>query len=239
MFCAKFCSRGQVARWVVHVNGFSPVRVSVRSRRASAWQPAFTIIGMCGYLLQPRSRCLPSTFRSHIKKDAFAPARLTAIETRCEGRDAVARIRRSAEPFQEEGEYEYASYHTGPESGVEPDLDSGVLYQPLEGKVSGSTAGSTVPLCEAVANGPCARSVPSDKSKNDESQCNKTGQHCSGKRGGGRRGGGSINPTQICEGAGFGAAVAIVVKVATGPVGAVATVACGVAGAVHLVKEIL
>jgi hypothetical protein len=142
---------------------------------------------------------------------------------------------------QEEGEYEYASYHQHAESGNEEHhLESGVLYQPLGAEAaSNGTTSSTVPLCEAVANGPCARSVPNDKNKNDDSKCNETGQDCSGHRGGGRRGGGSINPTRICEGAGFGLAVAVVVKVATGPAGAVATVACGVAGAVHLVKEIL
>jgi hypothetical protein len=142
---------------------------------------------------------------------------------------------------EEEGGYEYASDHQHSENGgQEHQLESGVLYQPLGGEATNdSTTGSTVPLCEAVAEGPCARSVPDDHSPDVESECNETGQHCPGHRGGGRRGGGSINPTQICEGAGFGFAVAVVVKVATGPAGAVATVACGVAGAVHLVKEIL
>ncbi len=142
--------------------------------------------------------------------------------------------------WEEESEYEYAANHHGSASGKEEHhIESGVLYQSLGGEAAGNgPTGSTIPLCEAVAGGPCAHSVPCDKCKGHQSQCNTTGQHCSGKRGGGRGGGGGINPTQICEGAGFGLAVAVVVKVATGPAGAVATVACGVAGAVHLVKEI-
>jgi hypothetical protein len=92
---------------------------------------------------------------------------------------------------KEEGEYggyEYASDHQHAESGDEEhQLGSGVLYQPLGGEsASGDTTSSTVPLCEAVANGPCARSVPDDHSPNVQSECNRTGQHCSGHRGGGR-----------------------------------------------------
>jgi len=88
-----------------------------------------------------------------------------------------------------------------------------MLYQPLGGEAaSDGTTGSIVPLCEAVANGPCARSVPNDKNKNDDSKCNETGQHCSGHRGGGHGGGGSINLNRICEGAGFGLAVKLVAK---------------------------
>jgi hypothetical protein len=142
---------------------------------------------------------------------------------------------------KEEGEYEYAADQQGAGNSVyEPTIESGVLYQPLGGEAAGSgTASSTIPLCEGVAGGPCAHSVPCDKCKGHQSQCNTTGQHCSGKRNGGGGGDkGSVNPTQICEGAGFGVAVAVVVKVATGPAGVVATVACGVDGAIHLVKEI-
>jgi hypothetical protein len=51
---------------------------------------------------------------------------------------------------------------------------------------SDGTPSSTVPLCEAVEQGPCARSVPDDHSPNVESECNRTGQDCSGHRGGGR-----------------------------------------------------
>jgi RHS repeat-associated protein len=138
------------------------------------------------------------------------------------------------------GEGEYISYPHGAESGPEEHhTESGVLYQPLGGEAAGNgTTSSTIPLCEAGAGAPCAHSVPCDKCKGRQSQCNISGQHCSGKRGG-RGPGGSLNPVQICEGAGLGAAVAFVVKVATGPVGAVATVACGVAGGIQLVKELL
>jgi RHS repeat-associated protein len=87
---------------------------------------------------------------------------------------------------EEEGEYEYASNHQGGESGGEEHhIESGVLYQPLGGEAAseGSTAGPTTPLCEAVAEGPCAHSVPCDKCRGHQSKCNTTGQHCSGKRG--------------------------------------------------------
>jgi hypothetical protein len=92
------------------------------------------------------------------------------------------RLTRGGECVQEEGEYEYASDNHKAENGNEPhSLGSGVLYQPLDGEsTSESAAGSTVPLCEAVAGGPCARLVPDDKSPDVESKCNKTGQSCSG-----------------------------------------------------------
>jgi hypothetical protein len=102
-------------------------------------------------------------------------------------------VRRSARSFQEEGGYEYASYKQHAESGNEEhQLGSGVLYQPLGGEAtSDGTTSSTVPLCEAVAQGPCARSVPDDHSPNVQSECNRTGQHCSGHRGRAHRSGGN------------------------------------------------
>jgi hypothetical protein len=130
----------------------------------------------------------------------------------------------------------------------------GLLYQPLvtEAASDGAT-GWTVPLCEAVAQGPCARSVPDDNSPDVESQCNKTGQSCGTSRcaqyGGhlnkGRicvgvvRHTGGINGNRICEAAGAVGAVAIVAKQALGPPGTAVTVACGVYEGVRLVKEIL
>jgi RHS repeat-associated protein len=101
--------------------------------------------------------------------------------------------------WEEEGEYEYASYKHGAESGNEEhQLGSGVLYQPLDAETSSNNpagSGSVMPLCEAVASGPCAQSVPDDHSPNVQSQCNRTGQHCSGRRGGGRGGGGNAGDT--------------------------------------------
>jgi hypothetical protein len=93
------------------------------------------------------------------------------------------------EEWEEEGEYEYAAYHPHAESGTEEHhLESGVLYESLGGEAAANGAtSSTMPLCEAVAEGPCARLVPDDHSPNVQSQCNRTGQHCSGHRGGGRR----------------------------------------------------
>jgi hypothetical protein len=151
------------------------------------------------------------------------------------------RLRRSSASFQEEGEYEYVSYR-GAESGNEEDhVETGVLYQSLNGEAisKAGTAGSTTPLCEAVAEGPCARLVPDDHSPNRQSACNRTGQHCSGHRGGGHGGGGSINVNRICEGAGLGAAIKVVAKQALGPAGTAVTVACAVYGGVQLVKVIL
>jgi hypothetical protein len=146
-------------------------------------------------------------------------------------------IRRSAEPFQEEGEYEYASYKQHSESGTEEhQLGSGVLYQPLGGEgASDGTTSSTVPLCEAVVQGPCARSVPDDHSPNVQSECNRTGQHCSGHRGGGRsRNEGLRN---ACEMVGIGISIAgfpedipaIAAKIMSGG-GAAAAAACRAIG---------
>jgi hypothetical protein len=79
---------------------------------------------------------------------------------------------------QEEGEYEYAAYHHSGESGTEEHhIETGVLYQPLGGEATANgTTSSTMPLCEAVAEGPCARLVPDDHSPNVQSECNRTGQ---------------------------------------------------------------
>jgi hypothetical protein len=92
--------------------------------------------------------------------------------------------------LQEESEYEeYASYKHAESGKEEHHLESGVLYQSLGGEASGEREahpGSVMPLCEAVAEGPCARLVPCGHCKGaPESECNKTGQHCSGHRGGG------------------------------------------------------
>jgi RHS repeat-associated protein len=149
--------------------------------------------------------------------------------------------------WEEEGgeEYEYVSSR-GSEGSDAGHMESGVLYQPLRGKENtgetGLAFGSTVPLCEAGAEGPCARSVPCDKCKERVSQCNKTGQHCSGKKNKGANnagGGGSINIDRICEVAGLGGAAKLVAKQSLGPAGTAVTVACAVDGGVKLVKEIL
>jgi RHS repeat-associated protein len=88
-----------------------------------------------------------------------------------------------SEEWEEEGEYEYASYKPGESGQDEHHLESGVLYQPLGGEAaSNGTTSSTIPLCEAIASGPCARSVPNDKNKNDDSKCNETGQDCGRRR---------------------------------------------------------
>ncbi len=88
---------------------------------------------------------------------------------------------------EEEGEeYEYASYRPEAESGKEErHVESGVLYQPLDGEATSEGAthsGSATPLCESVASGPCAYSVPNDKNKNVNSKCNETGQDCGRRR---------------------------------------------------------
>jgi hypothetical protein len=84
---------------------------------------------------------------------------------------------------EEEGGYEYASNHHSESGTEEAHIESGVLYQPLGGEAaSNGTTRSTIPLCEAVANGPCARAVPNDKNKNDNSKCNETGQDCGRRR---------------------------------------------------------
>jgi hypothetical protein len=126
-----------------------------------------------------------------------------------------------------EEEYEYVSDRQGAESGNhEVHIESGVLYQPLGREAGGESTvhlGSTMPLCEAVAEGPCARLVPDDHSPNIQSQCNRTGQHCSGHRGSGRRPSGN-SPGQRAAmrcvmGAGLGAE--------GGPLGAAAGCAVG------------
>jgi RHS repeat-associated protein len=62
---------------------------------------------------------------------------------------------------EEEGEYEEAAYHPGARGQEEAHSESGVLVQPLSGEEDdGSwraiTEGSTVPLCKAGVDGPCA-----------------------------------------------------------------------------------
>jgi hypothetical protein len=88
--------------------------------------------------------------------------------------------------LEEEGGYEYATYQHGGESGQEEHhIESGVLYQPLGAEAASEATtqfGSATPLCEAVAEGPCARSVPDDHSPDVESECNKTGQDCGRRR---------------------------------------------------------
>ncbi len=95
---------------------------------------------------------------------------------------------------EEEGEYEYVANHHGAERGKEEGhMEGGVLYQPLGEEAGGEVTthlGATIPLCEAVAERPCARLVPCAHCKGaPESQCNKTGQHCGGRRGGVRESG--------------------------------------------------
>jgi RHS repeat-associated protein len=103
------------------------------------------------------------------------------------------------EEWEEEGENEYVSDHQRSESGnQEHRYESGVLYQPLDGEAApNGTASSTIPLCEAVANSPCARSVPDDHSPDVESECNRTGQGCSGHRGGGHTGQGHVTVRDV------------------------------------------
>jgi RHS repeat-associated protein len=103
---------------------------------------------------------------------------------------------------EEEGEYEYVSNRHGGESSTEEHhIESGVLYQPLSWEGAGKGAvRATTPLCEAVAEGPCARLVPDDHSPNVQSACNRTGQHCPGRRGSGRRvPGGSGSPWEPAD----------------------------------------
>ncbi|MGH2853808.1 MAG: RHS repeat-associated core domain-containing protein, partial [Solirubrobacteraceae bacterium] len=132
------------------------------------------------------------------------------------------------EEWEEEGEYagEYVSDHSGESGNEEHHIEPGVLYQSLGREATGKGAsGSTTPLCEAVAEGPCARLVPDDHSPNVQSQCNRTGQHCSGRRGSGRRPsrGGGIG--DVCHASPFAA----LIGAATGPVGAVIGIGVAVA----------
>jgi hypothetical protein len=73
------------------------------------------------------------------------------------------------------------------------------------------------------------------------SRCEQYGGHWQGHKcvGDHPGEGGSINPSQLCEGAGLGAAGWIVAKQALGPAGTAVTVACGIYGGVELVKESL
>ena len=57
---------------------------------------------------------------------------------------------------QEEGGYEYASYHQGSERGEEePHLETGVLYQSLD-QEGGTAFGGVVSLCSASVHEFCA-----------------------------------------------------------------------------------
>jgi hypothetical protein len=62
--------------------------------------------------------------------------------------------------IEEEGGYEYASYHQGTGSAHEEGrMEPAVLYQPLSGEGAGEGAsllGSAIALCKAGAEGPCA-----------------------------------------------------------------------------------
>jgi hypothetical protein len=62
---------------------------------------------------------------------------------------------------EEEGWYEEAAYHPGQGGQQEAQMESGVLVQPLNGEEGGggrkaAMPGSTVPLCKAGVEGPCA-----------------------------------------------------------------------------------
>lgn len=79
---------------------------------------------------------------------------------------------------QEEGEYEYASYHPHAENGKEEThVEPAVLYQPLPQpslvhEDDGEQAGLThllVPLCRAGSDGPCVREVRVEC--NDDHRC--------------------------------------------------------------------
>jgi RHS repeat-associated protein len=63
--------------------------------------------------------------------------------------------------YEEEGEYEYARYRHGQGDGnEEAHAEAAVLYQPLSGEAGASEGtnffGSTIPLCQARSQGPCA-----------------------------------------------------------------------------------
>jgi hypothetical protein len=77
--------------------------------------------------------------------------------------DPLRRQDHGGECVQEEGEYEYASYHPGAKpAGEEAHVEEGLLYQPLgeagEGQATAG-AGGAVRLCEggSEARGRCAR----------------------------------------------------------------------------------
>ncbi len=93
------------------------------------------------------------------------------------------------EEWEEEGEYEYiVDHHVGEHGKERSRVEPAILVQPLSGGElrhnSGLVGGSSVPLCEAVSEGPCARLVPDDHSPNVQSTCNRTGQDCPGRRSG-------------------------------------------------------
>jgi hypothetical protein len=65
----------------------------------------------------------------------------------------LVQIRRRSPGFQEEGEYEWASYHkSGEEDKPEEHLESGVLYQPLQesGSEVEAKAKAGLRLCQAA-----------------------------------------------------------------------------------------
>jgi RHS repeat-associated protein len=85
---------------------------------------------------------------------------------------------------EEEGEYEYASYNHGAESGKEEaHIENGVLYQSLGGEEGAgegtSPFGSALPLCKAGVEGPCTRTVDGAEngycthSKHPSARCHK------------------------------------------------------------------
>jgi RHS repeat-associated protein len=66
--------------------------------------------------------------------------------------------------YEEEGGYEYAAYHTAhgakPEGSEEHHAEPAILVQPLGGEAAGESTtrlGSTIPLCTAGSERPCAR----------------------------------------------------------------------------------
>jgi hypothetical protein len=63
---------------------------------------------------------------------------------------------------EEEGEYEYASYHPHAENGKEEHhLESGVLYQPLQGTITGSNEDEPSEASRALVMGGCpSREAP-------------------------------------------------------------------------------
>jgi RHS repeat-associated protein len=86
--------------------------------------------------------------------------------------------------YEEEGEYEYASYQHGSENGEEEaHIEPAVLYQSLEPEAYGRRQGA-LRLCGTGSTGPCARDTSATCSRRGSRQChgNSTGH-------GGRRGG--------------------------------------------------
>jgi hypothetical protein len=93
-----------------------------------------------------------------------------------------ARVRRSARLFQEEGEYEYASYKQDGEHSKEARLEPAVLYQPLhEAAGEGGTQegpGSFIPVTCPNLSDPCGKHVRKHSGRANEGACPKDTRSC-------------------------------------------------------------